>query len=164
MFSREDVTVVIDLAHNEAGLEALLEIMDGVRRPGARLLLGLGAVGDRQDELVESLGEMGARGTDVTVIGHKQKYLRGRTIEELDVLFREGAARVGVEDLPSYPTELEALEALVKQAEPGDVVGLMCHEDREGVYEWLAAHGFTVDSPETLRRQGPRRAGVSSTS
>ena len=37
--------MVIDLAHNEAGLEALLEIMDGVRPPGARLLLGLGAVG-----------------------------------------------------------------------------------------------------------------------
>ena len=34
-FTLDDVTVVIDLAHNEAGLEALLEIMNGVRRPGA---------------------------------------------------------------------------------------------------------------------------------
>jgi cyanophycin synthetase len=151
MFSRDDVTVVIDLAHNEAGLEALLEIMRGVRRPAARLLLGLGAVGDRQDELVESLSEMGARDADVVVVGHKQKYLRGRTTEELDKLFRAGAARVGVEDLASYPTEVEALETLVKQAEAGDVVGLMCHADREGVYQWLADRGFTVDSPETLR-------------
>jgi cyanophycin synthetase len=151
MFSRDDVTVVVDLAHNEAGLEALLEILRGVRRPGARLLLGLGAVGDRQDDLVESLAEMGARDADVVVVGHKQKYLRGRTVDELDELFRAGAARVGVEDLTSYPTELEALEALVKQAEPGDVVGLMCHAEREEVYEWLGAHGFTVDSPETLR-------------
>jgi cyanophycin synthetase len=151
MFSQGELTVVIDLAHNEAGLEALLEIMRGVRRPGARLLLGLGAVGDRQDELVEGLAEMGARDADVVVIGHKQRYLRGRTTDELDVLFRAGAARVGVEDLTSYPTEVEALEALVKQAEPGDVVGLMCHADREGVYAWLADHGFTVDSPETLR-------------
>ena len=46
-FSRDDVTVVLDLAHNEAGLEALLEIMNGLRRPVRRLLLGLGAVGDR---------------------------------------------------------------------------------------------------------------------
>ena len=46
-FSIGEVSVVMDLAHNEAGLEALLEIMGGVRRPGARLLLGLGAVGDR---------------------------------------------------------------------------------------------------------------------
>ncbi len=150
-FTRDDVSVVIDLAHNEAGLEALLEIMNGVRRPGARLLLGLGAVGDRQDELVEQLGEMGARGADLAVIAHKARYLRGRTTDELDVLFRTGAARVGVDDLPSYPTEVEGLEQLVKQAEPGDVVGLMCHEDRQGVYDWLAGQGFTTDTPETLR-------------
>jgi cyanophycin synthetase len=151
MFSRDDLTVVIDLAHNEAGLEALLEIMRGVRRPGGRLLLGLGAVGDRQDDLVESLGEMGARDADLAVIAHKERYLRGRTTDELDELFRAGAARVGVDDLPSYPTELAGLEALVEQAAPGDVVGLMCHADREGVYGWLADQGFTVDSPETLR-------------
>ena len=150
-FTRDDVSVVIDLAHNEAGLEALLEIMNGVRRPGARLLLGLGAVGDRQDELVEQLGEMGARGADLAVIAHKARYLRGRTTDELDVLFRTGAARVGVDDLPSYPTEVGGLEQLVKQAEPGDVVGLMCHEDRQGVYDWLAGQGFTTDTPETLR-------------
>ncbi len=102
-FTRDDVSVVVDLAHNEAGLEALLEIMNGVRRPGARLLLGLGAVGDRQDEIVDRLGEMGARDADVVVVAHKAKYLRGRTTEELDALFRAGAARVGVEDVPSYP-------------------------------------------------------------
>ena len=39
---RNRISVVIDLAHNEAGLEALLEIMDGIRPPGARLLLGRG--------------------------------------------------------------------------------------------------------------------------
>ena len=150
-FTRDDVSVVIDLAHNEAGLEALLEIMNGVRRPGARLLLGLGAVGDRQDEIVESLGEMGARDADVAVIAHKAKYLRGRDPEELDKLFRQGAARVGVDEMPSYPTEVEGLSALVQLAEPGDVVALMCHEDRQGVYDWLAEKGFTVDTPATLR-------------
>lgn len=150
-FSRDDVSVVIDLAHNEAGLEALLEIMNGVRRPGARLLLALGAVGDRQDEVVSALGEMGARDADVVVVAHKAGYLRGRTTDELDEVFRQGAARVGVEDLRSYPTEVAGLEALVDQAEPGDVVALMCHEDRQGVYDWLAGQGFTTDTPETLR-------------
>ena len=150
-FSLGGVSVVIDLAHNEAGLDALLEIMNGVRRPGARLLLGLGAVGDRQDELVDKLGEIGARDADVVVIAHKARYLRGRTTEELEELMRAGAARVGVEDVPSYPTEVDALAALVEMAEPGDVVGLMCHEDREGVYAWIKAHDGTADDPETLR-------------
>ena len=65
-FTVDDVTVVMDLAHNEAGLEALIEIMNGVRRPGCRLLLGLGAVGDRTDELIDKLGEIGARDSDVS--------------------------------------------------------------------------------------------------
>ncbi len=149
-FTRGEVSVVMDLAHNEAGLEALLEIMNGVRRPGARLLLALGAVGDRQDDLVAALGEMGARDADVAVVAHKARYLRGRTMEELDALFRAGAARVGVEELASYPTEVEGLAALVAQAQPGDVVALMCHEDRQGAYDWLAGQGFTADTPQTL--------------
>ena len=103
----EAATVVIDLAHNEAGLEALLEIMAGIRPPGRRLLLGLGAVGDRTDELIGRLGEIGAMGADVVAIGHKQHYLRGRTLEELDGLLRDGAERVGVTDVTSYATEVE---------------------------------------------------------
>jgi len=156
--SSGDLTLVLDLAHNEAGLEALLEIMEGVRRPGARLLLGLGAVGDRTDDLIERLGEIGARDADVVAIGHKQHYLRGRTVEELDALLRAGAERVGVTDIESYPTELASLEALVKQAEPGDVVGLMCHAERQDVYDWIAAQGGTPDTPEQLRAKVLRAA------
>ncbi|MBL0747793.1 Mur ligase [Nocardioides sp. G10] len=146
----ECVSVVMDLAHNEAGLEALLEIMAGVRRPGARLLLGLGAVGDRTDELIDALGEIGAKGSDVVAIGHKEWYLRGRTMDEIDQLLRAGAARVGVTDIDTYTTEVECLAALVARAEPGDVVGLMCHAERQEAYDWIAAHGGTPDSPETL--------------
>ena len=150
-FSCDGVSLVVDLAHNEAGLEALLEIMNGVRRPGARLLLVLGAVGDRQDDVIERLGELGARDADVAVVAHKQRYLRGRSNEEIDGLFRAGAARVGMTDLPWYPSELQAVQSLVSRAEAGDVVALMCHEQRQEVYDWLAAEGFTPDSPEVLR-------------
>jgi cyanophycin synthetase len=143
-------SVVIDLAHNEVGLEALIEIMTGVRPPGSRLLLGLGAVGDRTDELIGRLGEIGAMGADVVAIGHKQHYLRGRTMEELDTLLRDGAERVGVTDVTSYDTEVECLAGLVARARPGDVVGLMCHAERQEVYDWIADHGGTPDTPEQL--------------
>jgi cyanophycin synthetase len=143
-------SVVIDLAHNEAGLEALLEIMAGVRRPGARLLLGLGAVGDRTDELLVRLGEIGGMGADVVAIGHKERYLRGRTLAELEGLLREGAERVGVTDVPAYPTEVACLAALVGRANPGDVVGLMCHAERAAVYAWISEHAGTADTPEVL--------------
>ena len=149
----QSVSVVMDLAHNEAGLEALLEIMSGVRRPGARLLLGLGAVGDRTDELIDALGEIGAKGSDVVAIGHKEWYLRGRTMDEIDALLRAGAARVGVTDIDTYTTEVACLAALVERAEPGDVVGLMCHAERQEAYDWIAAHGGTPDSPDVLSQK-----------
>jgi cyanophycin synthetase len=145
-----DFSVVMDLAHNEAGLEALLEIMNGVRRPGARLLLALGVVGDRQDELIEKLGEIGARDSDVMVITHKERYLRGRQVGDLDDLIRAGAARVGVHDLETYPTEVAGLAALVDRARPGDVVALMCHAEREEAYAWLREHGGVPDTAATL--------------
>jgi cyanophycin synthetase len=149
-FSLGEVSVVVDLAHNEAGLEALLEIMNGVRRPGARLLLAVGAVGDRQDDLIGKLGEIAARDSDVLAIAHKAHYLRGREVEELDALLRAGAERVGVTEVESFPTEVDGLAGLVKQAEPGDVVGLMCHAERQQVYDWLAEHGATADGPDVL--------------
>lgn len=149
-FSVGEVSVVVDLAHNEAGLEALVEIMNGVRRPEARVLLGLGVVGDRTDELIEKLGEIAARDSDVVAIGHKERYLRGRTTEELETLMRAGAERVGVTGVPAYPTEVAVLSALVGQALPGDVVGLMCHAERQEVYDWLAEHGGVPDSSADL--------------
>jgi cyanophycin synthetase len=150
-FTLSEISVVMDLAHNEAGLEAMVEIMRGVRAPGQRILLGLGAVGDRQDDLIEMLGEIAARDADVLAIGHKQQYLRGRTTEELESRLRAGAERVGVTDIEAYPTELESLQALVALAGPGDVVGLMCHAERQEVYDWLAGQGATPDTPEQLR-------------
>jgi cyanophycin synthetase len=150
-FSIGRVSIVVDLAHNEAGLEALMEILIGIRPPGGRLLLGLGAVGDRTDELIDKLGEIGARDADEVAIGHKSRYLRGRTTQGIEELMRAGAARVGVTEVPSYPTEVACLAALVGRAQPGDVVGLMCHADRQGVYDWIAEHDGVADDPETLK-------------
>jgi cyanophycin synthetase len=154
--SAGDISVVMDAAHNEAGLEALIEIMRGVRVPGRCLLLGLGAVGDRQDDLIETLGEIAARDTDVVAIGHKERYLRGRTVEGIESLMRAGAERVGMTDIVAYPTELDSLKALVGVADPGDVVGLMCHAERQEVYNWLGEQGATADTPEQLRAKVER--------
>lgn len=158
-FTLGETSVVMDLAHNEAGLEALVEIMNGVRRPGARLLLGLGVVGDRQDDLIEKLGEIAARDSDVVAIGHKERYLRGRTVEELEMLMRAGAERVGVTGVPAYPTEVACLAALVGQALPGDVVGLMCHAERQECYDWIEEHGGVADSAESLAAKVRAAAG-----
>jgi cyanophycin synthetase len=151
IYSLDDTTVILDLAHNEAGLDALLEVMNGLRAPGGRTLLGLGTAGDRTDEIVHNLGEVAARDADVVVIVHKKEYLRGRDPEDLNAIYREGAAKVGVSEIPAYDSELDGLQALVARAAPGDVVAVMCHQDRELVDQWLVDRGATVDTPEVLR-------------
>ena len=153
IYSVGDVTVVIDLAHNEAGLEALLEIMSGLCAPGGRRLLVLGTAGDRTDDIVRGLGEAGARGSDVVVIAHKLDYMRGRDVAEMTELYREGARLVGVEEVPSFDTELQALQSLMAQSRPDDVVAVMCHQDRPLVEEWLRSQGATADDAAAIRRK-----------
>jgi cyanophycin synthetase len=145
------VTVVLDLAHNEAGVAALVEVLHGLRADGGSVRLVLGSPGDRTDEIIRGIGELGARGADRVVIGHKEHYLRGRPADELAGLLAAGAAAVGVHDVPIHPTELAAVQALVAEAAAGDVVGVMCHAERKAIEEWLAAEGATVDGPDEIR-------------
>ena len=145
------ISVVIDLAHNEAGLEALLEIMNGIRRPAGRLLLGVGTAGDRSDEVFVKLGEIAALGADVIEILHKSRYLRGQSMGRINELIKEGAAHAGMHIERAHDTELGGLVSLVGQARNGDVVAIMTHQDRELLDRWLLDHGATRDSTDVLR-------------
>ena len=145
------VTVVVDLAHNEAGLEALLDVCDGLRAPGSLVRLGLGTAGDRSDDLLNALGEIAGRRSDQVVIVHKEHYLRGRTLDDMRAQLATGLARVGVADVPTYRDELSGLRALADGAAAGDVVALMCHADRELLDDWLVRHGATPDGAEQVR-------------
>jgi cyanophycin synthetase len=153
---REDgsaITVIIDLAHNEAGLEALMDVAHGLRAPGGQVHLGLGLAGDRTDELLEAIGEMAGLRADRIVAAHKAHYLRGRTMDDLEGHLRAGLARAGVADIDSYDTELGGMQALIPGAADGDVVALMCHAERSQVAAWLAQQGATPDGPEDIRRK-----------
>ena len=145
------ISVVIDLAHNEAGLEALLEIMNGIRPPDGRLLLAVGTAGDRSDEVFVQLGEIAALGADVIEIVHKAKYLRGRSMEKLNELIKEGAAHAGMQIERAHDSELGGLVSLIGQARGGDVVAIMTHQDRELLDQWLLDHGATRDNADVLR-------------
>jgi cyanophycin synthetase len=144
------ISVVIDLAHNEAGLEALLEIMKGIRPPGGRLMLAVGTAGDRSDEVFVKLGEIAGLGVDVIEIVHKAKYLRGQSMETINKLIKEGAAHAGVQIERSHDSEIGGLVSLVDQARNGDVVAIMTHQDRELLDRWLLDHGATRDSADVV--------------
>ena len=146
-------TVIMDMAHNEAGLEALLEVARGLTAPGGAVRLGLGCAGDRSDEAIVSMGEIAGRRADDVVLKVSTHYLRGRTAEELTDLLRAGLAHEGVLDVPLHATELEALRRLVSGSRPGDVVALMCHAERIEVDAWIRSSGGKVDDARAIRRK-----------
>jgi cyanophycin synthetase len=154
------ISVVIDLAHNEAGLEALLEIMGGIRPPHGRLLLGVGTAGDRGDEVFVRLGEIAALGADVVEIVHKGDYLRGRSMAEISGLIMQGAAHAGMAIQRAHDTELGGLVSLVDQARQDDVVAIMTHQDREELDRWLLDHQATPDDAGALRAKVLRAAAT----
>jgi cyanophycin synthetase len=151
IYSIDDRTVILDVAHNEASLDALLEVAHGLRPAGAAVHLALGTAGDRTDDVLVALGEIAARGSDHLVVVDKPTYLRGRTAEEMRVLYRAGAAAVGVPEVPAFDTELDALQSLLAASRRGDVIAVMIHEQRAEADALLRERGATVDSPDEIR-------------
>lgn len=146
-------TAIIDMAHNEAGLEALLQVARGLTAPGGSVRLSLGCAGDRPDEAITAMGEIAGREADQVVVKVVHAYLRGREPDGLAGLFREGLARVGVLDVPCFDTELSSFEVIVGNAQPGDVIALMCHSEREAVDRWIREQGGKVDDAKAIRRK-----------
>jgi cyanophycin synthetase len=146
-------TVIMDMAHNEAGLEALLEVARGLAAPGGAVRLSLGCAGDRADEAILAMGEIAGHGAEEVVLKVAEHYLRGRRPEDLLGLFRDGLAKVGVLDVPDFDTELESFQALVPHTHDGDVIALMCHAERAEVDSWIREHGGKVDDARAIRRK-----------
>jgi cyanophycin synthetase len=151
LYERSGVFVLVDFAHNEAGLIGLMEVARSVAGPG-RVRLALGTAGDRTDDILHRLG-MIAGGADDLVIAEKEHYLRGRKLEEMNELLRRGARAGGYErDVPSTGSELGALQHLLKRARRGDVCVVMTHVERRELFDWLASKGFAPVGSDELRR------------
>jgi len=183
VFRHGSRVVIVDFAHNEAGLEALLDVADGIAAGGAArtwpVTIIVGTAGDRPDDTIRGIGRIAARRAQRVVIKETPSYLRGRDPRELIALLRagiaEGAAEVaaagrpGAIDpaaVPLHGTEVAALRAeLTLAAGPdGDgrpgrpaVIALMCHAERDDVFRLLADLGARpVDTPTDLRSIVPR--------
>ena len=150
---RGEQVVIVDLAHNEESLRALLEVAHGLRSEGGALWTVLGTAGDRTDDLLRLLGEMAAIGSDRVVIAEKEYYLRGRDRMEMIELLRSGAADAGVTDVPAYPTELAALEAALADAGSSDLIAVMCHAEFRDLTEHLGATGFSLADDAWVRER-----------
>jgi cyanophycin synthetase len=145
--------VLIDFAHNEAGLAGLLEVSRSLVGPRGRVRLAYGTAGDRTDEILFRIGVLAGRGADDLVICEKRHYLRGRDLDEMNAILRAGAAEGGhAGEIEALPDELTALRTLVARSRRGDVCVVMTHVERTEIAAWLAAQGFEPVRHARLRQ------------
>jgi cyanophycin synthetase len=152
LFVLDGRILVLDYAHNEAGMEGLVEILQGLRRPGREIWLAIGTAGDRTDAILQGFAQTAALGVDHVAIAELLRYLRGRSREDIVERLRRGAARAGKHDVPVYADELKALRGLLEASEPGDVVGITALAQRSQAFRWLERRGARVLGPSEVRR------------
>jgi cyanophycin synthetase len=152
LFRLEGRIVVVDYAHNEAGMTGLTEVLNGLRRKGRDVWLAICTAGDRTDEILRAFAFRAARGSDHLAVAHLRRYLRGRAAEDVLERLREGAGEAGVEDVAEYDDELHALRAMIEAAAAGDVVGVTALGQRAELFAWLADSGAERLTPAVVKR------------
>jgi cyanophycin synthetase len=143
LFELNERVVVIDYAHNEAGMVGLVETARGLRRPGAEVWMSFATAGDRTDEIMHGLGYIAARGADHVAVSELERYLRGRDRADVVERLRAGAEDGGATDVPVYPDELHALRSMLAASRPGDVVAVTALGQRPEIFEYLKRRGAT---------------------
>jgi cyanophycin synthetase len=143
IFRLDGRTVVVDYAHNESGLEALLAFTRSLMGGAGRLIAIIGTAGDRQDSVLRGLGRIAGTGADRVYVKENPHYLRGRESGVGTRLMREGIDEAGAGGrLAGVATsEYDALIAALDSSSPGDAIAIMCVEDQIRIIRELRARG-----------------------
>ncbi len=152
LFRIDGRLVLIDYAHNEAGMMGLTTALRGLCPPGSRVWLAICTAGDRTDEILHAFAFRAAVGSDHLAIADLLQYLRGRTREDITERLREGAREAGVDEVAQYDDELQALREMVEGSRRGDVVSVTALSMRPEIFEWLASRGARHLGPAEVRR------------
>ncbi len=134
IFKHDANTVVLDYAHNEAAVRALIAFGRRLQaESGGHLLLILGGPGDRSDAQILVQGRIAGEAASLLVLHEEERYLRGREPGETTTLYRQGALEGGLapEHILSFPDELTALQHALDVAHPHDVILAAAHARRD---------------------------------
>jgi len=141
VFDIGGITVVVDFAHNAAGLTYLLRVGHGFAGSGGSLIAVVGSAGDRSDDALIELGTLAGAEADVVVVKDTVKYLRGRASGDIPQLILNGTSAAGHTNVFTEPNEFAAFERSMSLAKPGDAVVIMCIEDIDRIIDRLSAAG-----------------------
>jgi cyanophycin synthetase len=156
--------VIVDFAHNEAGVSAILDVAEGIAGGAAGraapITMIVGTAGDRPDDTLRGIARISAERAQRVAIKETQKYLRGRSRESIvgELMAGIRAAGMATNDVPVYESETGALRAELADAtgKPRIIV-LLCHEERDEVFALLASLGAKpIDVATELTSLVPR--------
>ena len=166
--------IIVDFAHNEAGLDALLDVAEGLAAGGAGraapITVIVGTAGDRPDDTLRGIARIAARRAQRVAIKETLGYLRGRPREQVVGELLAGIEEGGMSpaDITIYETETAALRGeldgaaaaapgLAGRPDQARVIVLLCHEERDAVFSLLGEMGARpVDVATELTTLVPR--------
>ena len=125
MFKFNDFTILLDYAHNPAGMRALKKFTDELE---ATVKVGIIAgIGDRRLEDNNEMGSIAAEMFDEIII-RQDKRLRGKTEEELIKMLNDGIKMKDPNKKTTIiPSEKEAIKFAVKNAVKGSLI-ILCSD------------------------------------
>jgi cyanophycin synthetase len=169
LFRLGSKVVIVDFAHNEAGVNAILDVAEGIAGGAAGraapVTAIVGTAGDRPDDTLRGIGRIAGQRAQRVAIKETLKYLRGRSRESVvgEILAGVRSAGRSTADVPVYESETGALRAELARGDNGAkpdaprVIVLMCHEERDEVFALLAELGARpVDVASELTTLVPR--------
>jgi len=115
--------VIVDYAHNAAGLEALGKVVAGLRHRYRRSMGVISIPGDRRDEDIVEMGRIAGTIFD-ELFFREDPSTRGRTRGQIMALLKQGALEVGHDTDAIYLIrgEEEAVAAALEHALPNDLL------------------------------------------
>jgi cyanophycin synthetase len=122
LFEFNNFTVLLDYAHNPAGMRALKKFVDSLK---ATVKVGIIAgIGDRRVEDNNEMGSIAAEMFDEIII-RQDKRLRGKTEEELIKMLNDGIQMKNPSIKTTIiPSEREAIKFAIKNAVKGSLIVL----------------------------------------
>lgn len=122
LFRFKKFTVLLDYAHNPAGMRALQQFVDKMEgHPKVGIIAG---IGDRREEDNNEMGRIAARMFDEVII-RQDKNLRGKTEEELIAMLKAGIIDVDPnKKINIIPSEREAITYAIRNATEGSLIVL----------------------------------------
>ncbi|MFC7543944.1 glutamate ligase domain-containing protein [Siccirubricoccus deserti] len=148
VFDGHGFRVIVDYAHNPAGLSALCDLAWKLRS-GYRRSIGMVSIpGDRREKDIREMGRIAAAGVFDELVFRERPDGRGRADGEVMRLLSEGAQEAGFppERIHCIHDEAEAAIACLRMARPGDLV-VLTPSSVEEIWQQVVGFDPTASPP-----------------